>query len=252
LRITAAGTKDVIYDTAARTFSEHSATDVVVYSKGSSKLPNVALLNHDSAGSGAVVDNVLAEYKVVNASQVSSPLNVLVDGGLQLSNIPYTGVSNYQRVSAGSHTFDVQATATPGASILSLQATLAPATDTSFALVGPAGGLQAIVLKDDNLPPSSGSAGVRFVNTSVDVAAFDIFVNFRKQVSGLAQNTASPYVELSAAATTGTAYEFDFNLAGTTTALLKLPSVLLAAGHKYTVYVAGPSTSLQGIVTQDN
>ena len=73
-----------------------------------------------------------------------------------------------------------------------------------------------------------------------------------EQVSGLAQNTASPYVELSAAATTGTAFEFDFNLSGTTNALVKLPSVLLAAGHKYTVYVEAHSASLQGIVTQDN
>ena len=30
-------------------------------------------------------------------------LNVFVDGNLQLSNVPYTGVSNYQQTSAGAH-----------------------------------------------------------------------------------------------------------------------------------------------------
>jgi hypothetical protein len=44
---------------------------------------------------------------------------------------------------------------------------------------------------------------------------------------------------------------FDFNLAGTTTAILKLTGVVLTSGHKYTIYVAGPSAALQGIVTQD-
>jgi hypothetical protein len=34
--------------------------------------------------------------------------------------------------------------------------------------------------------------------------------------------------------------------------LLKLTSVVLTAGHTYTVYLAGPSSSLRGIVAQDN
>jgi hypothetical protein len=92
---------------------------------------------------------------------------------------------------------------------------------------------------------------VRVVNTSAGGAAFDIFVNFSKQVSGLAVNAASPYLNFNAAANTGTAYEFDFNVAGTTTAVLKLTGVVLTAGHKYTIYIAGPSATLQGIVTQD-
>ena len=64
-------------------------------------------------------------------------------------------------------------------------------------------------------------------------------------------NTASGYVSLTAAALTGTSYEFDFNTAGTTTPLLKIPGVVLLPGHKYTVYLAGPTGTLQGIVTQD-
>ena len=87
--------------------------------------------------------------------------------------------------------------------------------------------------------------------TSAGGAAFDVFVNFSKQVSGLAVNSASPYLNFNAAANTGTAYEFDFNVAGTTTAVLKLTGVVLTSGHKYTIYIAGPSTALQGIVTQD-
>jgi hypothetical protein len=251
IRVTTTGTKDILFDSTPKTFAEHSATDLVVFSKGSGKLVNVALLNHDSAGTGTIVDNLLTQYKVINASLVSSALNVFVDNVLQLSNIPYTGVSNYQKTSSGTHSFRIEATMTPGASLLTLSQTLAPATDTSIALSGTAGALAALVLQDDNLPPPSGTAGVRVVNQSAAGAAFDVFVNFSKQVSGLAVNSASPYLNFNAAANTGTAYEFDFNVTGTATAALKLTSVLLTSGHKYTIYIAGPSTALQGIVTQD-
>ena len=252
IRITAAGTKDVVYDGAPQTFAEHSGATIVAFSKGSGKLVDVVLLRNDDPGSGGLADSTLTQYKVVNASLVPSALNVLVDGSLQLSNIPYTGVSNYQRTSAGTHNFSFEATTTPGASLLTLVQTLTAATDTSIALTGTAGALNALVLQDNNLPPPVATANIRFVNSSADVGAIDVFVNFSKQVSGLAANSASPYFNLTAAASTGTSYEFDFNLAGTTTSLLKLTSVILTAGHTYTIYLAGPGSSLRGIVSQDN
>ena len=118
IRVTATGTKDILFDSTPKTFAEHSATDLVLFGKGSGKLVNAALLNHDSTGTGAIVDNLLAQYKVINASLVPSALNVFLDGTLQLSNIPYRGVSNYQRPSAGAHSFKIEATSTPGASEL--------------------------------------------------------------------------------------------------------------------------------------
>ena len=64
-------------------------------------------------------------------------------------------------------------------------------------------------------------------------------------------NSASPYAELVADAT-GTAYEFDFNVAGTTTPALMLSNVLIAAGKTYTVYVVGQGAARQGVVVGDN
>ncbi|HXX84998.1 MAG TPA: DUF4397 domain-containing protein [Casimicrobiaceae bacterium] len=251
IRFTQVGTKTVIFDTAPRGFAEHSGTTIVAYSKGSGSLVNVALLNEDSTGTGTILDNLLARYKIINVSQVPSPLNVFVDGSLQLSNIPYTGVSNYQQTSTGTRTFTVQAQATPGANLLTLTPNLSAATDTSIPLVGPAGALVGVVLNDNNQPPAAGSAGVRFVNTSADIASVDVYVNFSKQVSALTSNTASSYINLTAAAVSGTAYEFNFNVAGTTTPVLSMPSVLLTGPHIYTVYLAGPAASLQGVVTLD-
>ena len=252
IRMTPTGTKNIVFDSTPRIFAEHSGTTIVIYSKGSGTLVNAALLNDDGSGNGVIVNNLVAQYKVINASLVASPLNVFVDGGLQLSNIPFAGVSNYQQTATGAHAITVQAQATPGATLLTLNQTLSAASDTSIALVGPAGALNGVVLADDNLPPAVGSAGVRFVNASAGAPSVDVFVNFSKQVSALTQNTASTYLNLTATAVTGTAYEFDFNTTGTTSALLKLTGVVIAAPHKYTVYLAGPPGSLTGIVTQDN
>ena len=253
LRVTAAGTKDVIYDTGVQAFTNNQGTyEAVIYTKGSARLPNVAVLNVDSTGTGQVNDNRLAEFKVLNASSVASPLNVLVDGNIVLSNIPFAGISDYVTASAGSHTFAVQATATPGANLLTLVATLASATDTSFAFSGPAGALVSLVLNDNNLPSPAGRARVRFVNVSPGLGPLDVYVNFSKQLSGLASNSGSSYIEVTADATIGTLYEFDFNIAGTTSVALKLPSVSIIAGHTYTIYVVGAPATPQAVVAKDD
>jgi hypothetical protein len=253
LRVTAAGTKDVIYDTGVQAFTTNQGTyEAVIYTKGSAKLPNVAVLNVDSTGTGQVNDNLLAEFKVLNASSVASPLNVLVDGNIVLSNIPFAGISDYVTASAGSHSFAVQATATPGANLLTLVATLASATDTSLAFSGPAGALVPLVLNDSNLPSPAGRARVRFVNVSPGLGPLDVYVNFSKQLSGLASNSGSSYIEVTADATIGTLYEFDFNIAGTTSVALKLPSVSIIAGHTYTIYVVGAPATPQAVVAKDD
>ena len=253
LRLAATGTKDVIYDTGVQAFTNNQATyQAMIFTKGSSRLPNVALLNVDDAGTGQVIDNLLAEFKVLNASQVASPLNVLVDNNIVLSNIPFAGISNYVTAGAGSHSFAVQATATPGANLLTLVATLASATDTSLAFSGPAGALVPLVLNDNNLPPPSGRARVRFVNVSPGLGPLDVYVNFSKQFSGLAGNSGSSYLEVTADATIGTSYEFDFNIAGTTSVALKLPSVAIIAGHTYSIYVVGAPATPQGVVAKDD
>jgi hypothetical protein len=252
LRVTAAGTKQVVYDTAPQAFVNPNIYEAVILTVGSSQLVNVAMLNVDSNGTGQLNPNLLAEFKVLNASQVSSPLNVSVDGNLTLSNIPYAAVSNYITTPTGTHTFGVQATATPGANLLNLQATLAAATDTSIVLNGSAGALAGTVLADNNLPPPLGRARLRFVNSSPNQGPVDVYINFSKQVSGLATNGASGYNEVAADSTLGTAFEFDFNIAGTTTPVLKMANTVIVANHTYTIYLIGLSTGLQGVLVKDS
>jgi len=252
LRVTPAGTKQVIYDTAPQNFTAGNFYQAVVYTVGSGQLVNVAMLNIDDTGTGQVNQNLLANFKVLNGSQVPSPLNVLVDGNLTLSNLPFGAVSSYVTIPAGNHTFGVQATATPGADLIDVVATLSPATDTSIPLNGASGALTATVLADNNLPPPVGRAKIRFMNNSPNQGPLDVYINFSKQVSGLATNTASTYIEETADASLGTPFEFDFNIAGTTTPVLKLPNTTLIAGHIYTLYVIGVAPALQGLLVKDD
>jgi len=131
-------------------FGEKTLVQAVAFGKGSSKLVTVAMLNIDPSGTGQVIENILAEFKLTNASSVGSPLNVFVDGVLTLANVPFAGVSNYEKVIAGSRTISIQSSATPGANLLTLVPNLAPATDTSIVVSGPAGALQGLVLTDNN------------------------------------------------------------------------------------------------------
>jgi hypothetical protein len=247
LRITPTGSKDVIYD-APVTFSAGTGQTVVTYSRGSSKLVNAAILASNT--SGAIVNSQLAQFKVANGTAVPAPLNVLVDGVPAVSNLAFASVAPYQTLPSGVRQITVESSATPGATMLSITPNFVPATDTSIALSGAAGSLAALVLADSNPVVVVGRAQLRIVNVSPDFAAVDVYANFGKLVSGLAANSASAYT-LVDAALAGTPYQIDFNNAGTTNAVLRIPGLVLTSNHVYTVYLLGSGPTLTGVLTQD-
>jgi hypothetical protein len=256
-RITPNNTKDVVFDALNVNFDDKSIVQMVVFATGSSQLVRAAILNIDglgmtTGGSGQVYDSLLAALKFINASSVPAPVNVFVDGVVLLANVPFAGVSNYQTILAGPHTVTVQSAATPGADLISIDTSLTPASDTSIVVSGPPGALQALVMQDNNLPAALGRARIRFVNSSPDLAAMDVYVSFVKQFTNVLSNSATAYIELAADATGMTSYEFDFNVAGTTNRVLALPGVILTTGITYTVYVVGPAAALQGVVAADD
>ena len=252
IRITPTSSKEIIFDSLPQNIAERALIQGAIYARGSGRLVNLALLNIDDVGTGSIVNDLLAQFKVINGSSVASPVNVFVNQNLVLSNIPYTGASGYQKTAAGTPTLTVEATATPGATLLTLTPNLLPATDSSIVLTGPAGALQSLVLSDNNLPPAAARARVRFVNSTTDVPAIDVFVNFSKQVGPLAMNTASSGIEYDADPNLGTSYEIDFNITGSTTTSLSLPAVMLTGGHSYSIYLVGARAALSAVVTQDS
>ena len=252
IRVTPSGTKEVIYDTGVVSFGDKTFVELVIYSTGSSRLVDVALLNIDSNGTGQVMPSLLSEFKLLNASSLGSPLNVLLDGNLVLANVPFAGVSSYQITTAGAHQIQVQAASTPGANLLTIPVNLGPAADTSVAVSGSAGALQGLVLSDNNLPAGLSHARIRFVNASPDFPALDVYINFVVQFPNVVTNSASPYTEIQADLSGSVTYEFDFNLAGTTNRVVSVPGVVVIANKTYTVYVVGSGAAAQGVVVADD
>lgn len=250
LRITLTGTKEVIYDALGVPFTDTQLAEIIVYGTGSAKLVDAAVLNIDTDGTGQVFPSLLAEFKLLNATNIAL-LNVFVDDVPTLTNVPVAGVSSYERVPSGQRKISVQSSATPGADLLTIFTSLASASDSSIVVSGAAGSLQGLVLTDNNLPAALGRSRLRFINASVDLAAMDVYVNFVKQFSAVVSNSASPYTELTADPTVGTTYQFDFNLAGTANRVLQLP-VTITSGKTYSVYVVGPAAALQGVAVADD
>src|SRR5204863_69040 len=74
-----------------------------------------------------------------------------------------------------------------------------------------------------------------------------LLVNFAKRVSNLGTNAASSYVELPE-----DTYAINFDLTGTTTVVLSMPSVSVTASHTYTLYLVGSTGTLAGVLTRDD
>jgi hypothetical protein len=247
LRLTLHNSKQVIYDAGTVTFVNGVSYTLVVYTKGSSTLVNAALLVHDSTGTGSVINSKIAQLKAVHAAPGTAAINVFVDGIVAFANIPYQGASSYEVLNAGTHNVTVETVTAPGAVIASAQPPFSPSTDTSVVVTGSPGAQQALVLSDDNLPGTTGSARVRFVNVATNLGAVDVLVNFAKRVSNLGTNAASSYVELPE-----DTYAINFDLAGTTTVALSIPAVPVTAAHTYTLYLVGASGSLSYVLTRDD
>jgi uncharacterized protein DUF4397 len=247
VRMTLRNSKQVIYDAGTLTFNERTSYYMVAYTKGSSTLVNAALLNIDSTGSGSVVNSKIAQFKVIHAAPGTAAINAFVDGTVAFANVPYQGASSYSALAAGTHAVTFQTVTSPGAVIASAQPALAAATDTSIVVTGAPGAQTAVVLPDNNLPGTTGSARVRFVNVAPNLGPVDVYVNFAPRALALGSNAASGYVAL-----VEDTYAINFDVAGTTTVVLNMPTVPFNAGHSYTIYLVGTTGQLAGVVTRDN
>ena len=247
VRFTLHNSKQLIYDAGTLTFASGTSYTLVAYTKASSTLVNAALLPLGTPGSGALANSKIAQLKLLHAAPGTAAINAMVNGAVVYANVPYQGITSYGAQLAGTQTLTIETVTSPGAVIASAQPPFAPATDTSVVVTGTPGAQTAVVLSDVNLPGTAGSARLRVVNVAPNLGAVDVLVNFAKKISALGTNAASTYVEL-----IEDTYTVNFDLAGTTTVVLSIPSVALTAGRTYTLYLVGTSGQLAGVLTRDD
>jgi hypothetical protein len=246
LRLTVAGTKTIIYDSGPLTFPEMTATDLIIYSRGSEFLANVLLNDSDGAGRQLVANSRLARLKAVNGAFQTGNVNLSLNGTSRVSDLVFGTASLYKVVESGPGTVIFEASSAPGATIATLANPFIAATDQSIFVTGFGGATSAVALNDNNLPPASNNAAVRFVNTSPDSAPLDVFGNDVLLAKAVGTNAASAYVQLAS----GT-YTFVFKDSATGVTVLTLSNLTLNALQTYSTYALGQASAISGLITAD-
>jgi len=142
-------------------------------------LPVVALL---ALGAGCSDDTVTpapvqeARLRVLHASPDAPAVDVLVDGQVVLTNVPFKAASPYLSVPAGARNLRVRATANPTLVVIDVTPTLAASTDYTVIARNLVASIEPWLLTDDNTAPTAGGIKLRLVHSAPGAPTVDIFV----------------------------------------------------------------------------
>jgi Domain of unknown function (DUF4397) len=193
-----------------------------------------------------------AQVRVAHLAPDAPNVDVYVNGDPVLTDVPYTTVSEYLPLPAGTQQVTVYATGDTTSPVIDAPVELAAGGAYTVAAVGLVAddSLTAQVYEDDLRDPASGNAKVRVVHASPDAGPVDVIPRGGEAlVSGLRFPDASPYAEVPA----GT-YTLDVNAAGTKKTALTVPDAKLASGGVYSAFAVGTvfADSLNVLLVQDN
>ena len=193
-----------------------------------------------------------AQVRVAHLAPDAPNVDVYVNGDPVLTDVPYTTVSEYLSLPAGTQQVTVYATGDTTSPVIDTPVELAAGGAYTVAAVGLVadGSLSAQVYEDDLRSPASANAKVRIIHASPDAGPVDVVPRGGQAlVAGLTFPEASPYAEVPA----GT-YTLDVNAAGTNQTVLTVPDATLAAGGVYSAFAVGTvfADSLNVLLVQDN
>jgi len=184
----------------------------------------------------AFADGHATLVRVAHLSPDAPAVDIWVDGGVVLNDVPYKTVSDYLELPSGSHR--VQVTPAGETKPVVIDATVEFESDKAYtvAATGFLGedDLQPLVLVDDRFTMMSESK-IRFVHTSPDAPAVDVGQSDGSVVFGdVALRESSMYAQLPAGS-----YDLEVRVAGTMDIALSVPNVVLEEGTNYTVFAIG-------------
>jgi Domain of unknown function (DUF4397) len=193
-----------------------------------------------------------AQVRVAHLSPDAPNVDVYVNGEPALTDIPYTTVSSYLSLPAGTQQVTVYATGDTSSPVIDAPVKLAAGGAYTIAAVGLVtdGSITAQVYQDDLKAPSAGNAKLRLIHASPDAGPVDVVPRGGDPlVTDLAFPEDTTYVEVPA----GT-YTLDVNAAGTDQMVLTVPNAALASGGVYSAFAVGTvyADSLDVLLVQDN
>ncbi len=121
-----------------------------------------------------------ARVRVVHASPDAPAVDVFVNNGKVLENLPYKEYSEYLPLPAGTYEFKINVTGTE-TTVTTVSATVAAGRDYTVIALGYAGagrspGFGVKVLEDDNSLPANNGVKIRVVHGAPGAPAVDVYV----------------------------------------------------------------------------
>jgi hypothetical protein len=199
-----------------------------------------------------MADGHLARVRVVHASPDAPAVDVWVnDSIIAFSNAPFTGITGYAELEAGSYNFKVVPTGATEPVVIEADLDLAAGTDYTVVAIEELERIRPIVLVDDNSMPMAGMAHVRFVHASPDAPNVDIYVADGGPLlfENVPFGQAFPYLPVAA----GT-YDLEVRVSDSGATVLTVPGLMLADQTVYTIFamgLAGGEPSLQAVASVD-
>jgi len=179
----------------------------------------------------------VAPTRLLNASPGEASLEAFMNNDLFVSNVLYGTASGYEQIIPGSPILTVAA---QGAKTALFSQTLSLQSATSYTVLvsGYPSSIAAILLTDNNSPPSADNMNLRIINAAPSLGTADVYVvapgtnlkNVSPTVSAMNFESASSYIPLAA----GT-YQIYFTRTGQTVVLIDSGKVSFGAGQVRTV-----------------
>jgi len=189
----------------------------------------------DIIGGLPMPDPGRARVRVVHASPDAPAVDVLVNDGIVLADVPFKAISNYLSLPPGAYNVKVVPTGATTPVVIDADLTVDAGVDYTVIAKGLLADIAPLVLVDDNSDPAAGNAHVRFVHLSPDAPAVDVAVAGGPVIfSNIAYGEVGAYTPVPAGV-----YNLEVRLAGTTTVVLPLPGIKLSNGVVYTAYAFG-------------
>ena len=199
----------------------------------------LGLVSLASIGLAACGDNNNdeARVRVFHASSDAPNVDVLVDQGRVLEDVPYTGVSDFLPVPAGTRHIAVNVTGTDTTAI-DARLDLEQNVDYLIVAAGKVAAIGPIVTTVDRSAPPEGSVRVRVLHSAASAPEVDVYVTAPGEGIDAAQPVLSgvPFKAISDYLTIpGGSYDVRVTLTGTKTVAIEALDLAIPAGTVATV-----------------
>jgi hypothetical protein len=185
------------------------------------------------AGCGGGDDNPGDTHlRVLHASPDAPNVDVYVDNGLTLANVPYPTASNYLTIPAGAHNIKINAAGTT-TTVINVSPSLSVDGFYTAIAANFVASIQPLLATDNSAAPPTGQARLRVIHAAPDAGPVDILINGQVVLSNVPFATISSYLTVAA----GT-YDVKVNAAGTSTTAIRA-SITADSGNNYTAVAIG-------------